>query len=204
MRVVLTEHEIQQRVLQLGAAISADYAGRDLVLVGVLKGAVIFLADLVRAIRIPLTFDFVGVSSYGAGTSSSGNVIVTKDVKMDLSGRDVLLVEDILDTGRTLRFLFDLLQAHSPASIAACCFLEKDLPRPTDSPPARYVGFRIPAEPFVVGYGLDHDERHRHLRHLAALEESGHWSLVIGHWSLVSVVSMESWANGRLSMTNDQ
>jgi hypoxanthine phosphoribosyltransferase len=170
MRVVLSEREIQERVLQLGATISTDYAGRDLVLVGVLKGAVIFLADLVRAIRIPLTFDFVGVSSYGSGATSSGRPVVTKDVKMDLAGRDVLLVEDILDTGATLRFLFDLLRAHGPASLEACCFLAKDLPRPPESPAVRYVGFRVPAEFFVVGYGLDHDEHYRELRHVAALD----------------------------------
>ena len=168
--VLLSEERIRRRVAEIGRDISRDYAGRELVLIGVLKGAVIFLSDLTRAISIPHTFDLVGASSYGSGTRSSGRVTVTREFGAGLRGKDVLLVEDIYDTGRTLAALAKRLEKHEPRSIELCCFVVKDTPR-EQKLSIRYVGFRI-ADVFAVGYGLDHAERYRHLPYLAALSNA--------------------------------
>ncbi|HPS00523.1 MAG TPA: hypoxanthine phosphoribosyltransferase [Candidatus Sumerlaeota bacterium] len=167
-QILLDERQIQNRILELGRRISADYDGRELVLIGVLKGAVIFLADLMRAITIPHTFDLVGASSYGNRTKSSGQVTITKDVTVDLKGKDILLVDDIYDSGRTLKVLMGLLDLHHPASIAAACLVVKDCPR-QEEVAVRYAGFTLP-DLFIVGYGLDYAERYRNLRCLVAYE----------------------------------
>ena len=168
--VLLSEERIRRRVAELGRDISRDYAGRELVLIGVLKGAVIFLSDLTRAISIPHTFDLVGASSYGAETRSSGRVAVTREFGAGVRDKDVLLVEDIYDSGRTLAALARRLEKHEPRSIELCCFVVKDVPREEELA-VRYVGFRI-ADVFAVGYGLDHAERYRHLPYLAALSNA--------------------------------
>jgi hypoxanthine phosphoribosyltransferase len=167
-RVLLNEKDIQKRVLELGEEISRDYEGLDPVLIAVLKGAVVFLADLVRAITIPHTFDFVGASSYGDATQTTGQVTITKDVGMDLAGRHVLVIEDVYDTGHTLAALKELLMIHRPASVELCCFVVKQCERVHDVP-VRYAGFHLP-DLFLVGYGLDYAERFRNLRHVAALD----------------------------------
>ncbi len=158
-RVLLTREQIAERVRELGAEISRDYRDRDLVLISVLKGGVIFLADLTRAIDIPHAFDLVGAASYGTSTVSSGQVTITKDVDINLLGRDVLLIEDIFDTGRTLKVVCDLIRLRNPRSLEICSLLVKDKPREFDIP-VRYRGFDIPDE-FVVGYGLDFNEQCR-------------------------------------------
>ncbi len=167
-KILLDERQIQNRILELGHRISMDYAGRDLVLIGVLKGSVIFLADLMRAISIPHTFDLVGASSYGNKTQSSGQVTITKDVTVNLEGKDILLVDDIYDSGRTLKVLMGLLELHHPASIEAACLIVKDCPR-QDEIAVRYAGFTLP-DLFIVGYGLDYAERYRNLRCLVAYQ----------------------------------
>ncbi|MBN1866520.1 hypoxanthine phosphoribosyltransferase [Candidatus Sumerlaeota bacterium] len=168
--ILLTEERILGRVAELGEEISRDYAGRDLVLVTVLKGSVVFLSDLTRAIAIPHSFDFVGASSYGAGAESAGKVRITHDVSIDLAGRDVVLVEDICDTGRTLETLTNLAALHRARSIEICVLLVKDRGRPREKEHGiRYVGFHIP-DVFVVGYGLDYGERYRNLRCVGVLD----------------------------------
>jgi hypoxanthine phosphoribosyltransferase len=159
--VVVGAGELRQRVAELGAAITEDYAGRPPLLVGVLKGAFVFMSDLSRAIDLPVDVDFMAVSSYGSATRTSGVVRIVKDLDADLSGRHVLVVEDIVDSGLTLSYLQRYLMARGPASLAVCALLVKEGQQraPLD---LRYVGFRIPAE-FVVGYGLDADERLRNL-----------------------------------------
>jgi hypoxanthine phosphoribosyltransferase len=167
-KILLDERQIQRRILDLGRRISQDYAGRDLVLIGILKGSVIFLADLMRAITIPHTFDLIGASSYGNQTASSGQVTITKDVTVDLRGKDILLVDDIYDSGRTLKVLMGLLELHHPASIEAACLIVKECPR-HDEVAVRYAGFSLP-DLFIVGYGLDYAERYRNLRCLVAYD----------------------------------
>ncbi len=159
---VLSEGAIAQRIAELGAQITADYDGRDPLLVGVLKGAFVFLSDLVRCIDLPLELDFMAVSSYGSATKTSGVVRIVKDLDLDLTGRDVLLVEDIVDTGLTLNYLRKNLVARGPASLEVCALLQRDGQQRVD-PDVRYVGFHIP-EDFVIGYGLDVAERYRDLR----------------------------------------
>ena len=156
-KVLLSEEEIQEIVTRVGAEVSRDYRGKNLVLVSVLKGSVVFMGDLMRAIDIPLSIDFMVVSSYGNGTESSGKVKIIKDLDLDLSGQDLLLVEDILDTGRTLYNLREILKMRSPSSIKRCTFLDKPERRQADIA-ADYVGARVPDE-FVVGYGLDYSHR---------------------------------------------
>ena len=152
---------MQARIRELGKEISADYDGRAPLLVGVLKGAFVFMADLARTIDLPIEFDFMAVASYGAATKSSGVVRIVKDLDADLTGRDVLVVEDIVDSGLTLAYLRRNLMARHPASLEVCALLVKEgLQR--DDPNLKYVGFRIPPE-FVVGYGLDHAEKFRNL-----------------------------------------
>lgn len=159
--MVISEEQLQSRIRELGKSIAADYEGRPPLLVGVLKGAFVFMADLARAIDLPIEFDFMAVASYGAATKSSGVVRIVKDLDADLTGRDVLVVEDIVDSGLTLAFLRRNLMARHPASLEVCALLVKEgLQR--DDPEIKYVGFTIPPE-FVVGYGLDHAEKFRNL-----------------------------------------
>lgn len=158
---IVTEAELQQRIAQLGRQITADYAGRPPLLVGVLKGAFMFMSDLSRAIDLAVEVDFMAVSSYGSATRTSGVVRIVKDLEVDLAGRHVLVVEDIVDSGLTLSYLQRYLLARDPASLEVCALLVKDGQQRTDLHLA-YVGFHIPAE-FVVGYGLDAGERLRNL-----------------------------------------
>lgn len=164
--MLLAEAAIRERVESLGRRITADYAGRPLCLVGVLKGSFVFLADLVRAIDLPLTVDFIGISSY-AGTSSSGAIAVTSDLARPIEGLDVLLVEDIVDTGTTARYLLDVFAARRPRSLKVCALLVKPS-RARVRVPVDYQGFEIP-DRFAVGYGLDHDGRFRNLPYVGAL-----------------------------------
>jgi hypoxanthine phosphoribosyltransferase len=163
-RVVVPAEALEARIAELGARITEDYAGRAPLLVGVLKGAFMFMSDLARTINLPVEFDFMAVSSYGSATKTSGVVRIVKDLDLDLTGRDVIIVEDIVDSGLTLSYLRRNLMARGPASLEVCALLVKEgLQR--DDPDLRYVGFRIPPE-FVVGYGLDVAERYRNLRHI--------------------------------------
>lgn len=159
--VLISEAQIQNRVKELAATLDRDYAGKDLVLVGVLKGSVVFLADLSRAIKTPHVFDMIGASSYLGGMQTTGNVRITKDIHLPIAGKHVILVEDIYDTGHTIRVIVELLKVHQPASIELCTLLykEKAGAEPYD---AKYVGFRIP-DKFVIGYGLDFNEYFRNL-----------------------------------------
>ena len=158
--VVVSESQIRHRIAQLGAEITADYAGRPPLLVGVLKGAFMFMSDLARAIALPVEFDFMAVASYGSSTRTSGVVRIVKDLDTDLAGRHVLVVEDIVDSGLTLAFLLRNLAARHPASLAVCALLAKG--PPSEQPELAYVGFHIPRD-FVVGYGLDIAEKYRNV-----------------------------------------
>lgn len=164
--VVVSTDELQARITELGAEITRDYAGRAPLLVGVLKGAFLFMADLARCIDLPVEFDFMAVSSYGNATKSSGVVRIVKDLDLDLTGRDVLIVEDIIDSGLTLAYLRKNLLARNPASVEVCALLVRDGLQKTELD-LRYVGFAIPPD-FVVGYGLDVAERYRNLPYIAS------------------------------------
>ncbi len=166
--VLVSEQELQQRVRELGAAISRDYAGRGLLLVGVLKGAVFFLSDLMRFIEIPVEVDFMAVASYGSATDSSGVVRILKDLDVAIEDRDVLIVEDIVDSGLTLQYLLRNLGSRNPRTLEVCALLTKPARRKVELA-AKYVGFEI-EDKFVVGYGLDYAERHRNLPFVAALQ----------------------------------
>jgi hypoxanthine phosphoribosyltransferase len=166
-RVLISEDEIARRLAEMAAEIDADYEGRDLLLVGVLKGAVMVMADLARALRTPVTMDWMAVSSYGSGTKSSGVVRILKDLDRDISGKHVLIVEDIIDSGLTLSWLMSNLGSRGPASVEVCALLRKPEAAKVDVP-VRYVGFDIPNE-FVVGYGLDYAERYRNLPFVGTL-----------------------------------
>jgi hypoxanthine phosphoribosyltransferase len=168
--VLIEEDNLQRRIAELGTEISADYEGRDLLLVGVLKGAVFFLADLVRKITVPCEIDFMAVSSYGNSTDSSGVVRILKDLEANIEGRHVIVVEDIVDSGLTLSYLLRNLRARRPASVEVCALLTKPARRKADIV-CRYVGFEIPNR-FAIGYGLDYGERYRGLPFVAALDES--------------------------------
>ena len=168
-RVVVSTEALQQRVAELGAEITADYQGRAPLLVGVLKGAIMFMADLAREVALPVEFDFMAVSSYGNATKSSGVVRIVKDLDLDLSGRHVLIVEDIIDSGLTLAYLRKNLLARHPASVEVCALLVRDGLQKKD-PDLKYVGFRIPPD-FVVGYGLDVADRYRNLPYVASYLE---------------------------------
>jgi hypoxanthine phosphoribosyltransferase len=161
--------ELQRRIAELAGEIDRDYEGRDLVLIGILKGAVMFIADLMRELEIPCEVDFMAVSSYGSATDSSGVVRILKDLDASIAGRDVLLVEDIVDSGLTLQYLLKSLRARDPRSLEVCALLTKPERRRIDLP-IRYVGFEIPNR-FAIGYGLDHAQRYRNLRYVAALED---------------------------------
>ena len=167
-RILIREDEIAARVAELGETIRRDYAGREPLLVAVLRGAVIFSADLIRAIQLPVTLDFMSVSSYGSDTRSSGVVRLTTDLSVPIEGRDVIIVEDIIDTGRTISYLRRNLATRHPKSLALCVLLDKVARREVEVA-VDYVGFAIPDE-FVVGYGLDHDGLYRNLRDIAVLE----------------------------------
>ena len=166
--VLIEEHALQRRIAELGEEISADYAGRDLLLVGVLKGAVFFMADLMRNLSIPCEIDFMAISSYGEGTDSSGVVRILKDLDINIDGRDVLVVEDIIDSGLTLSYLIRNLEAREPASLEICALMTKPELREIEVP-VRYVGFEIPNR-FVIGYGLDFGERYRNLPYVGVLD----------------------------------
>ncbi|HVH52199.1 MAG TPA: hypoxanthine phosphoribosyltransferase [Gaiellaceae bacterium] len=166
--VLIEEDALQRRIAELGDDISTDYAGRDLLLVGVLKGAVFFMADLMRHLTIPCEIDFMAISSYGEGTDSSGVVRILKDLDINIDGRDVLVVEDIIDSGLTLSYLMRNLEAHEPASLEVCALMTKPERREIEVP-VRYVGFEIPNR-FVIGYGLDFGERYRNLPYVGVLD----------------------------------
>jgi hypoxanthine phosphoribosyltransferase len=168
-RVLISTEELAARVGELGRAIGRDYAGRTPLLVGVLKGASVFLADLIRAIPGPVGIDYIGLSSYGAGTRTSGVVRVTTDLSVSIEGRDVVIVEDIIDTGRTVEYLRRNLMTRDPRSLALCTLLDK-IGRREVQVPIDYAGFVIPDE-FVVGYGLDHGGYFRTLPYLAVVED---------------------------------
>ena len=157
--VVIPEQEIRRRVGELGAAIARDYAGRKLLLVGILNGAFIFTADLARAIDLPLEVDFIRVASYGSSTCSSGTLSLTKDIELSIAGKEVLLVEDIVDTGRTIACLLELLASRGPASLKVCALIDKQERREAEVR-VDYAGFTV-AEGFLVGYGLDCAEQYR-------------------------------------------
>ena len=162
--IVVTEDALGRRLVELGEQITADYEGRAPLLIGVLKGAVMFMADLARHIDLPVELDFMAVSSYGSATKTSGVVRIVKDLDLDLGGRDVLVVEDIVDSGLTLNYLLKHLSARHPASLEVCALLLKEGQQKAE-PPLRYVGFRLP-NTFLVGYGLDVAERYRNLRNI--------------------------------------
>ncbi|HLI60419.1 MAG TPA: hypoxanthine phosphoribosyltransferase [Solirubrobacteraceae bacterium] len=168
-RVLVGAEDLNRRVGELAEEINRDYAGRDLLLIGVLKGAVFFVSDLMRRLTIPVEVDFMAVASYGSATRSSGVVRILKDLDAVIEGRDVLIVEDIVDSGLTLQYLLRNLAGRQPASLEVCALLIKPERRKVDLK-TRYVGFEIPDE-FAIGYGLDHAERYRNLPYVAALEE---------------------------------
>ena len=167
-RILLTEADIQARVEELGRQISRDFAGREPIFVGVLKGCFIFMADLLRSVELHCTMDFMAVSSYGDGTTTTGAVKINKDLSRDIAGRDVIIVEDIVDTGTTLKFLKEHLADRNPKSIKICTLLDKPERRVVDVS-ADYVGFSID-NLFVVGYGLDYDQKYRNLPYISYLE----------------------------------
>ena len=167
--ILVDEAALQARVAELGAEISADYRDRDLLLIGVLKGAIFFMADLMRQIDLPCEVDFMAISSYGAGVDSSGVVRILKDLDMPIENRNVVIVEDIVDSGLTLSYLLRNLEARHPASVEICALLTKPDLRENDVE-CRYVGFEIPNR-FVIGYGLDFAERYRNLPYIGVLRE---------------------------------
>jgi hypoxanthine phosphoribosyltransferase len=164
-RIVVGEEELQQRIAELGKEMTSDYSGRPPLLVGVLKGAFMFMSDLARSIDLPVEFDFMAVSSYGSATRTSGVVRILKDLDLDLTNRHVVIVEDIVDSGLTLAYLRKNLAARGPASLEVCALLLKEGLQRTD-PDLAYVGFKIPPT-FVIGYGLDVGERYRNLPYIA-------------------------------------
>ena len=167
--ILIDQDTLAGRVAELGAEVSADYEGRDLLLIGVLKGAVFFMADLMRHLTVPCEVDFMAISSYGDATDSSGIVRILKDLDINIEGRDVLVVEDIIDSGLTLSYLIRNLESREPSSLEVCALLTKPSRREIDVP-VRYVGFEIPNK-FVVGYGLDFAERYRNLPYVGVLDE---------------------------------
>ena len=167
--ILIDEETLAARVAELGVEVSSDYQGRDLLLIGVLKGAGFFMADLMRHLTVPCEVDFMAISSYGDSTDSSGIVRILKDLDINIEGRDVLVVEDIIDSGLTLSYLMRNLESREPASLEVCALLTKPARREIDVP-VRYVGFEIPNR-FVVGYGLDFAERYRNLPYVAVLSQ---------------------------------
>ena len=167
--ILIDEETLHGRIAELGAQVSDDYRGEDLLLIGVLKGAIFFMADLMRSIEIPCEVDFMAISSYGAGIDSSGVVRILKDLDVSIEGRNVLVVEDIIDSGLTLSYLLRNLEAREPASLEVCALLTKPERRENDVA-CRYVGFEIPNR-FVIGYGLDFAERYRNLPFVGVLRD---------------------------------
>lgn len=167
--VLCTEQQLREKIAELGAAITKDYAGKDLLMVSILKGSVMVMADLMRAVDLPLQIDFMNVSSYGSGTESKGAVKILKDLDVDIKGKNLLIVEDILDSGVTLHNLMNLLRQREPASIEICTLFSKPSRRKVEVE-AKYIGFEIP-DAFIVGYGLDYDERFRNLPYVGILKE---------------------------------
>lgn len=168
--VILSQEELSEIVSSLGKRISEDYNGKNLMLVSILKGSILFMADLMREIDIPCTIDFMAVSSYGSGTKTSGVVKIIKDLDSSIEGKDLLIVEDILDSGRTLSYIKEILMARGPKSIKICTLFDKPERREADIF-ADYIGSKVPNE-FIVGYGLDYDEYYRNLPYIGALKES--------------------------------
>ncbi len=168
-KVLITAEELQARVTELGAQISTDYTGKEPLLVGVLRGVFVFMADLVRAITIPIGVDFIGITSYGSPTQTQGAVRFTKDLETSIEGRHVLFVEDVINTGFSLRYILRSLETRDPASLRVCVLFDKPRTRLFDLDVA-YTGFVLP-DKFVVGYGLDYDERYRNLPFVGALKE---------------------------------
>jgi hypoxanthine phosphoribosyltransferase len=175
-RVLITGEEIQAKIRELGDVITEEYRGKELLLVGVLKGAFVVMADLSRHIRLPLQFDFMAVSSYGAATKTSGVVRILKDLDRDIEGRDVLLVEDIVDSGLTLAYLLKNLRARRPRTLEVCALLRKPEVQRVELD-IKYEGFAIPPE-FVVGYGLDYSEKYRNLPYVATLKPEAYEGLI--------------------------
>ncbi len=168
IKVLITESDLQDKVKELGGRITKDYAGRELVIIAVLRGSFIFLADISREIKMPVIFDFMAVSSYGDSKVSSGIVRITKDLEFSIEGKEVLIIEDIVDSGRTLNYLVKNLQARNPHSIEICALLDKDVPRKMENK-VKYKGFDIPNK-FVVGYGLDFAENFRNIPFIGYIE----------------------------------
>lgn len=169
IKVLVPEEQVNQRIEELGRKISEDYAGRHVHLICVLKGGVFFMCELAKRITVPVTMDFMSVSSYGAGTKSSGIVKIVKDLDQSIEGRDVLVVEDIIDSGRTLSHLMKILNERKPSSICLCTLLDKPERREVDDVNVDYTGFQVPDE-FVVGYGLDYDQLYRNLPYVGVVE----------------------------------
>ena len=174
-KVLVTKEELQKRIMEMGEEISRDYIGKKLLVIGILKGAVPFMADLIRNIDVPLAYDFMAVSSYGADTHSSGVVRILKDLDRGLEGTHVLVVEDIVDTGLTLKYLKEILKGRNPLSIKIATLLDKPARRKVDLKPD-YCGFEIPDE-FVVGFGLDFDEHYRNLPYVGVLKPEAYEKL---------------------------
>jgi hypoxanthine phosphoribosyltransferase len=168
---LFSAEQIAGRIRELGEAISRDYTGRDLVLVGILRGAAFFLVDLARTLSIPVTIDFIAISSYGPSSKAAGVVRIIKDLEEEIAGRDLLVVEDIVDTGLTLGYLLRILRERGPASLQVCTLLDRSVRRIVDHPIA-YRGFEIP-DTFVVGYGLDYQQKYRNLPFIAVLKPAG-------------------------------
>lgn len=168
IKVLVPEEEVNQRIAALGKQISEDYAGKEVHLICVLKGGVFFMCELAKRITVPVSMDFMSVSSYGDGTSSSGVVRIAKDLDQSIEGKDVLIVEDIIDSGRTLSYLMEMLQKRNPNSLHLCTLLDKPERRVVDVK-VDYVGFNIPDE-FVVGYGLDYAQKYRNLPYIGVVE----------------------------------
>lgn len=166
--VLIPEEKVQQRVAELGAQISKDYEGRTITMICVLKGGVVFMCDLAKKITVPVTMDFMSVSSYGGGTSSSGIVKIVKDLNQSIEGKDVLIVEDIIDSGRTLSYLLQIFKKRKPNSIRLCTLLDKPERRVVPDVNVEYSGFQIP-DNFVVGFGLDYDQRYRNLPYIGVI-----------------------------------
>ena len=167
-KVLIDENELNAIVKRLGAEITKDYQGKDVLLIGILKGSILFMADLMRAIDLPCNIDFMAVSSYGSGTESSGRVKINKDLDNDIQGKDIIIIEDILDSGKTLYYIRDILSARKPASIKICTLFDKPERREADIK-ADYVGSLVPNE-FIVGYGLDYAEKYRNLPFVGILK----------------------------------
>ena len=170
IRVMISESEVDNRIVELGKKISEDYAGKQVHLICVLKGGVFFMCELAKRITVPVSMDFMSVGSYGDGTSSSGIIKITKDLDESLEGKDVIVVEDIIDSGRTLSYLLELLEKRKPKSMGLCTLLDKP-DRRVSEVKVDYVGFEIPDE-FVVGYGLDYAQKYRNLPYIGVVEET--------------------------------